>query len=278
MKIKKPLHPAQSRLQPSLTEVTDVALSAALAAGKVLRKHFGKELRIREKIGAGLVTNADLEAEAVALKILNKGFPGFGVLAEESAAKEGTIPGRWIIDPLDGTTNFVHRFPMFCVSIAAEWEGELVVGVIYHPILDDVYIGIRGKGATVNGKKMQVSKTAKLSNSLLTTGFTYRKDELLHREMTAFERLSQIARAVRRPGSAALDLAYTARGVFDGFWERRLSPWDIAAGAVLVEEAGGKVTDFKGNRFKLTDQELLASNPKLHKQLLQTVNPDYCPI
>lgn len=255
-----------------LQRIQKSAIEAAQAAGKVLRKHFRKGLDVREKKGAGLVTNADLEAEQVAMRILGKAQPDFSMLTEESGRKTASGPGRWILDPLDGTTNFVHGFPMFCVSIAAEWDGELVVGVIYHPILDDLYVAARGKGAFLNGKRIHVSRTRKLTDALLTTGFTYHKDEHLRAEMRAFERLSSVARAIRRPGSAALDLAYTACGVFDGFWERRLSPWDVAAGALLVMEAGGKVTDFQGNPFDIESGELLASNQILHAALSTEVS------
>jgi len=263
---------------PSLNKLRDVAIDAAHKSGRILMRHFGRNLRVSEKEAAGLVTNADLESEEACVRTLKKAFPKFGFLTEEASPKPGESPGRWILDPLDGTTNYVHGFPMFCVSIAAEWQGEIVVGVIFHPHLKETYVAVRGKGAFVNGKRISVSKTNKLENSLLSTGFTYRKTELLHQEMEAFERLSGIARAVRRPGSAALDLAYTARGVFDGFWERRLSPWDVAAGALLVQEAGGIVTDFKGAAFRVDSPELLASNPLLHRPLLQTVAPEYCPI
>jgi myo-inositol-1(or 4)-monophosphatase len=261
-----------------LRELRATAVAAALESGAVLKKHFGKEIDVRSKGQAGLVTNADFESEEKCIKVLLKKFPQFGVLAEESDPKKSESEGRWIIDPLDGTTNFVHRFPMFCVSIAAEWEEQVVVGVIYHPILNELWVAAKGKGVRLNGKRITVSKTRKLSDSLLTTGFTYQKQKLLHREMGAFERLSQLARAVRRPGSAALDLAYTGRGVFDGFWERNLSPWDVAAGSLIVEEAGGKVTDFKGNPFSVHSKEILASNGLLHNSLLQTISPEYCPI
>ncbi len=261
---------------PPLNQIAATAVQAAHAAGAVLAKHFGRKLKIREKIGAGLVTNADLEAEDAALRILKRKYPNFGILTEESPPEMPRDHGRWILDPLDGTTNFVHRFPMFCVSLAAEWSGQLVVGVVYHPIFKETYLAIKGKGARVNGVKMKVSSTTKLSDSLLTTGFTYRRNETLHQEMEAFERLSGIVRAIRRPGSAALDLAYTARGVFDGFWERKLSPWDVAAGALLVEEAGGIVTDFKSNPFRAEFREILAATPPLHPQLLQAVAPEYC--
>lgn len=266
MKKRKPNTP------PPLTTIRDAAIRASEAAGKVLLKYFRGKLKVSEKPGAGLVTNADFEAQDKAVAILRRACPEFGFLTEEGKPELSDSLGRWVIDPLDGTTNYVHGFPMFCVSIAAEWNGEVVVGVIHHPILKETYVGILGKGATVNGRKIQVSKTPNLRDALLTTGFTYRKDELLRAEMDALERLSGTARAIRRPGSAALDLVYTACGVFDGFWERRLSPWDVAAGALIVTEAGGKVTDFNGNKFRIDCGELLASNGRLHPSLLREVS------
>lgn len=250
------------------------AVDAAYAAGKVIRKHYSGKLRIQEKAdNQGLVTNADVEAEAVALKILKKRAPDFALLTEETNSK-GMIKGHrgmWILDPLDGTTNFVHRFPMFCVTIAAQIGKQVEVAVTYHPILDELYTAIRGKGAYINGKRMEVSTRKKISDSLLSTGFAYHRRGLLETEMTSFEKVSLKARAVRRPGSAALDLAYTARGVFDGFWERHLAAWDVAAGSLLVSEAGGKVTDFSGKKFDPHGVEILASNGKIHSQLLKTL-------
>lgn len=260
-------------------------LQAASAAGKVLLRYFEKTFEVREKQQAGLVTNADLEAEAAVIRILKKARPDFGFLAEESgqlqSSRSGATDGRWIIDPLDGTTNFVHGFPMFCVSIAAEWQGKVVAGLIHHPVLDESTWASSKKGTwLLRGRKkrrVKVSSTAKLKGSLLTTGFTYRKQDL-HLEMGPFERLSGIARAIRRPGSAALDLAYTARGVFDGFWERNLSPWDVAAGMLLVEEAGGRVSDFSGEAFQISGSEILASNGLLHESIQKTIQPESCPI
>ncbi len=259
---------------PKFSLLESAAIDAALAAGRVLMKNFGGPLRVRAKQDSSLVTQVDLAAEAAALKVLTKACPDFGLLTEEShpgAQASHTGSGRWILDPLDGTTNYVHRFPMFCVSIAAEWEHEIVVGVIYHPVLKELYVATRGKGATINGKKMRVSTTTTLPDSLLSTGFTVGRDDWLKLEMIAFENLSSVSRAVRRPGSAALDLAYVARGVFDGFWERRLSPWDVAAGGLLVLEAGGKVTDFDGKPFEPRRREILASNGKLHRKLMSNV-------
>lgn len=253
--------------------LTRTLTQSAHAAGAVLLKYFRKPLKIREKKDAGLVTQVDIKAEYTAIKILKKAYPHFGFLSEETSPEsQCDQEGRWILDPLDGTTNYVHGFPMFCVSIAAEWHGKIKAGVIYHPILNETFIAIRGQGAFLNGKKIGVSKTRTLYDSLLTTGFTYRKNKWLHAEMLAFERLSRSVRAVRRPGSAALDLAYTARGIFDGFWERRLSPWDIAAGALLVEEAGGMVSDFQGGPLKITSQEILATNSFLHRPILKVIS------
>lgn len=250
------------------------AVEAAMQAGKVIRKHYTKPLRVREKGKLGLVTNADIEAEATALRVLKKCEPGFAFLSEETHSegerKEGQ-EGIWIVDPLDGTTNFVHRFPMFCTTIALQLRKEVEIAVTYHPILDELYTAIRGKGAFLNGKRMKVSKSTRLKDALLSTGFAYSARRSLRKEMSAFEHLSRASRAVRRPGSAALDLAYTARGVFDGFWERHLSPWDLAAGMLLVREAGGMVSDFAGNRFDLHGPEILASNGKLHSQILKTI-------
>lgn len=251
--------------QPSLNLIQKVALKkvaieAAHASGQVLRRYFRKSIQVSEKKGAGLVTNADLESQHRCVKILRKAFPLFGFLTEEEKPEKAQSPGRWIIDPLDGTTNFVHGFPMFCVSIAAEWNHEIVVGVIYDPILDETYSAIQGKGAKVNGRTIRISPTRKISDALLTTGF---------------EAFGNQARGVRRPGSAALDLAYTARGVFDGFCEKGLYPWDIAAGALIVTEAGGKVTNFTGHSFDLESGELLVSNSHLHPALTRILHNKY---
>ncbi len=246
------------------------AVEAALQAGKVIRKHYTRPIEVKEKGKLGLVTNADVEAETVALKVLKKCESGFAFLSEETNAQGVRAEGQeglWIVDPLDGTTNFVHRFPMFCVNIALQFREHVEVAVTYHPILDELYTAIRGKGAFVNGKRMKVATTSKMKNALMSTGFAYSARDSLSTEMSAFERVSRASRAVRRPGSAALDLAYTARGVFDGFWERNLSPWDVAAGALLVLEAGGKVTDFSGKRFDFRKPEILATNGVLHSQI-----------
>jgi myo-inositol-1(or 4)-monophosphatase len=252
--------------------IVRTAVRAARVSAAILLEGFRQRLSVREKPGAGLVTQIDTRSERAALRILAREFPDFGVLAEESSAREpsGPVSARWILDPLDGTTNYVHRFPVFCVSLAVEWEGELLAGVILNPVLRDLYLAVRGKGAWLNGRRLRVSRKERLADCLLTTGFASRRDPR-RSDLCAFERFTALSHGVRRPGSAALDLAYVARGVFDGFWERRLSPWDWAAGALLVEEAGGKMTDFGGNRLTLQSRELLASNGRVHNQMRRTL-------
>jgi myo-inositol-1(or 4)-monophosphatase len=247
------------------------AIRAAHASGRVLMKYFRTRLKVDIKADQGLVTNADLESERVALRILSRDYPDFGILTEESEAKPGSSPGRWILDPLDGTTNYAHGLPLFCVSIAAEWKNKIVAGVIYNPVTRETFSATLGGGAYLNGVKLRVSSTRKLGESFLSTGFTSRKEEFLSQELLAFERLSLATQGVRRPGSAALDLANVARGAFDGFWERGLAPWDVAAGALIICEAGGKVSDFSGKALQLSGRQIIASNGLLHRVLVQKI-------
>lgn len=260
---------------PSPLSLTKAAIAAAHAAGAIQRRHFRKKLKISEKKGAGIVTEVDLASEEKIIRILRKQAPQMSFLAEESGRSQdsnGQLPGRWLVDPLDGTTNFAHGFPMFCVSIAAEWEGRLVAAVIHHPIFEETYVATLGKGARCNGKPIFVSKTAKIQESLLTTGFSYStQGEALTRDMRAFSEITARARAVRRPGSAALDLAYTARGIFDGFWERNLAAWDVSAGILLVREAGGKVTDYTGKHAQPEDRSIVATNSCLHAEVCSLI-------
>lgn len=257
---------------PSKIALRDIALEASQAGGRALLRRFRTKLRIAEKPGEGLVTNADFESERAILKVLKNAYPDFGILAEESDPKLGKCPGRFILYLLDGTTNFAHGFPTFCISIAVEWDGEIVAGVIFHPVSGETYSAIRGKGAFVNGRRMRVSRTQRLSDAFLTTGFCSRKEKWLEQEIQIFERVSRLANGVRRPGSAALDLANVARGVFDGFWERGLKPWDVAAGALMIHEAGGRITNFNGDALRLDSGEFLASNRLLHQTLVRELN------
>lgn len=267
-----------------LEELRRYAIHAALEAGKVLMRYFRKGYRVDSKTHLGLVTPADLEAEKKVARFLKLQTPHFGFLGEEGSYASGKNlntnregkEGRWILDPLDGTTNFVHGFPMFCVSIAAEWHGEIVVGVINHPCLEDLYVATRGGGAFLNGKRITVSKSKCLKDSLVTTGFyTSSIDSSFDHDIHAFRQISLSCRGIRRPGSAALDLAYVARGVFDGFWERRLSPWDVAAGALLVSEAGGHVTDYSGGKHHIEGGEIIATNQWIYEEIHGILNREH---
>jgi myo-inositol-1(or 4)-monophosphatase len=253
-----------------LDKIRQVAVKAALAAGEIHLKYYRKRLNVREKARSSLVTEVDLKSEALIKRALVKSFPSFQFRGEES----GEIAGRnkdapmWHVDPLDGTTNFVHGFPMFCVSIGLALGDDPLVGVIHIPTVGETFHGSKGNGARLNKKPMHVSKRKKLDESLLTTGFSSLRDgNKLTPEILRFERAHIEARAVRRPGAAAIDLAYVAAGVFDGFWERNLSSWDICAGALLVREAGGKVTSYDGGPFEMHGNQILATNGHIHKEM-----------
>ncbi len=255
-----------------LEKIRKVAVDAAISAGKLQMKYFRKRLDVREKARSSLVTKVDVQSESLIRKALEKNFPDFQFLGEESGVAKGkgaTAP-MWHVDPLDGTTNFVHGFPMFCVSIGLAIENEPVLGVIHIPTLNETFHAAKGLGIKLNNKKIQVSKRAQLSESLLTTGFAYLNEpKRLSPEIRKFEKAHVEARAVRRPGAAAIDMAYVACGIFDGFWERNLSSWDVCAGTILIREAGGLVTDYSGRPFQLDGKEVLASNGKIHAAMEQ---------
>lgn len=252
-------------------DLLKTALIAAEIGAKITKKYFGKLSHIGRKPDAGLVTIADKESEAAIIKTILSKFPDHQIFAEESGEKKTKSDVKWIIDPLDGTTNYAHKIPQFCVSIAVEVKGELVLGVLDAPILNEKYIGIKGHGATLNKKKIEVSNIAKIEDSLLVTGFSYRHGEIIEREIKILRSIFKKCRSVRRYGSAALDLAFVACGRFDGFWEEDLSAWDIAAGAVIVQEAKGKLTSFEGKKFNCYDGELIASNSLIHNEFKELV-------
>jgi len=254
--------------------------AVAIEVGTYLRREFEKStrkigsLKYSRKSDDSLVTKVDLASERLAMKKLRMLAPTFGYVSEETASdtyqalKNGDY---FVIDPLDGTTNFVRGFPMFCFTAAAVTGGEIVAGVTYHPILNLSFRASLGGGSFLNNKKIRISSIENFNEAVLTTGFAYSKKNSLDEEMAAFAKVSALARAVRRPGSAALDMAYTALGVFDGFWERDLKPWDTAAGTLLVREAGGVVTDFQGRAYHLGANSILASNPRLQKKFMRSV-------
>ena len=241
-----------------------------MAAGRLQRHYFKRDLQIQKKGLIDLVTEADVAVEQDIRARVARHFPGHVFLGEEQSqsASAGESPFRWIVDPIDGTTNFVHGLPLFCVSIALEIEGRVDVGVVYAPIADELFTTERGEGARLNGHRIHVTGEAALIDALLVTGFPPQARDAQDEQLVIFGEFLSRARAVRRLGSAALDLAYVAAGRFDGFWERSLHGWDVAAGALLVEEAGGRVTGFSGGSFDPFGGELLASNGALHPQLV----------
>lgn len=226
---------------------------------------MNEPIQIEEKgRRADLVTQADRASERAIIARLRSAFPNAGFLGEESGERRGTADERWIVDPLDGTTNFAHGYPLFCVSIAYERGGEVLAGVIFAPVMNELFCAQRGAGATRNGERIAVSATAHLADAMLCTGF---QPSDYARNAAHFAMASNTAQAVRRDGSAALDLAYTAMGRFDAFWEFDLHAWDTAAGTLLVREAGGRVSALDGSRFSVSGDSVLASNGLLHDDL-----------
>lgn len=245
-----------------------VGEKATRAAGAVLCDHFGKALAIRKKGVIDLVTEADLAAEQAIITTLRSAFPRHLIHAEESG-RSGDDPRHvWIVDPLDGTTNFAHHLPLFAVSIAYQSEGRTMAAWVYNPITDQLFSAVRDQGAYCNGQPIRSSQTDQLEEALLVTGFAYNIREKMEPVMVRFRRCLAVAQGVRRLGSAALDLCLVANGSFDGFWEEDLKPWDTAAGALIVTESGGRVTDFQGQPHDPDRLEILATNGRIHAQLM----------
>jgi len=248
-----------------------VAAAAARKAGLLLKRKLGQTRKIEYKGAVNLVTEMDLLSEKIIGSEIGQHYPNHSLLAEERIMKQGDSPYRWIIDPLDGTTNYAHGYPIFCISIALEEKGELILGVVYDPMRDELFLAEKGKGARLNGRKIRVSSTPKLARSLLATGFPYDLRESPANNFDHFRNFALRVHAVRRAGSAALDLCYVAAGRFDGFWEMKLGPWDFAAGSLLVREAGGKITDFLGKDLLLDGRNVLASNGKIHGEMIKVL-------
>jgi myo-inositol-1(or 4)-monophosphatase len=246
---------------------------AARAAGALLCDMLGTQLHVRSKdVRSNLVTDADTRSEALIRRLIGEDFPDDTVLGEEGGASAGTGAGRWIVDPLDGTTNFAHGYRCFCVSIAYESAGALTVGVVYDPMADELFRAMRGGGADCNGARIAVSPHTDLRDGLLVTGFPPIRgdDDLANVRM--MEKFMRRAQAIRRDGSAALDLCYVAAGRFEGFWEGGLHAWDVAAGTLIVNEAGGRVTDYGGAPLRIDCGELLASNALVHDAMLEVLS------
>jgi myo-inositol-1(or 4)-monophosphatase len=248
--------------------------ATAIAAGKLLLQNVSRHRLVHFKGKINLVTEMDLKSEKLIVARLRKLLPDASFLTEEGSAVENDAPYKWVIDPLDGTTNYAHTFPIWCVSIALEWYGEIVLGCVYDPNRDELFTAVKGKPARLNGKLIRVSERRRLGESLLATGFPYDIQTSSINNLDHFVSFARTARAIRRAGSAALDLCYLAMGRFDGFWELKLHPWDTAAGMLMVKQAGGKVTDFHGKPFSIYSEKLLASNGAIHSQMIRVLTTD----
>lgn len=258
-----------------MTPYLPAALEAARAAGSILERHYRRSLRVSQKSSPrDLVTDVDRACERAILRVLRRTHPAHRVLAEESAHGEHSLPEdgyTWVVDPLDGTMNYIHGIPFYCTSIALCHGETPQVGVVHAPALGETFTAIRGRGARLNGRPIRVTSTRRLRDSFLVTGFPYDLDTRRRNNLREFQEFMKQSRGVRRVGTAALDFAYVAQGSFDGFWELALYPWDCAAGALLVEEAGGQVSDLRGRPFSISRslQGVVATNRALHAPVVR---------
>ena len=264
-------------MSQSLHPMLNIAVKAARAAGSIINRAAldVERLTISTKGVNDFVTEVDQAAEAAIIEILLDAYPGHGILAEESGRKHGARHSDylWIIDPLDGTTNFIHGFPVYAVSIALAFRGKVEQAVVYDPTRNDLFYASKGRGAFLNDRRLRVSKRIRLAESLIGTGFPFRKGDNFHRYVEMFEQVMQHCAGVRRPGAAALDLCYVAAGWYDGFFETGLNPWDVAAGSLLITEAGGLIGNFTGEADFLYQREAVAGTPKVYGQLVQLLKP-----
>lgn len=251
-----------------LDHIKRTAIAAAFQGGEALRARFGKLTEIRKKGAIDLVTEADTASERVIIQTLRHAFPDHAIMAEESGETAGDPDFLWIIDPLDGTTNFAHQVGLFAVSIAFAHQGRLLAGIVLNPLSGELFSAVDGQGASLNGRPIRVSPVAALGESLLVTGFPYNFVEFMPVLMGRFARCLKASQGVRRLGAAALDLCYVASGRFEAFWEENLKPWDTAAGVVIVREAGGNVTDFSNRPFTPEKPEILATNGWVHQAMI----------
>lgn len=256
-----------------VSEFLKTAVTAARRAGDIILDNLGHLTTsdVQTKQAFDFVTKVDKRSESVILQTIREKFPSHSFLAEETLKEEETDNYRWIIDPLDGTTNYIHGYPMFSVSIALEYRRETLIGVVFDPLRDELFHAVRGGGAFLNNRRVRVSETSTLAGSLIATGFPFRAKEMLDLYLSAFKKIFFEVSDLRRAGSAAIDLAYVAAGRFEGFFELRLSPWDIAAGSLLITEAGGIVTDFGGGNDFLSTGNIVAGNKDIQPGLLKMI-------
>ncbi|HMK52091.1 MAG TPA: inositol monophosphatase family protein [Thermodesulfobacteriota bacterium] len=248
-----------------------LAMAAAKEAGRIQMHHFGHSHPVEYKGEFNPVTEVDRLCEQAVVRMILDAYPDHDILTEESPFKGKGSSWKWIIDPIDGTTNYLHGFPCFCVSIGLEVEGEVKLGVIYVPPLNELFHSEKGKGAFLNGRRITVSQVERLNRSLLCTGFPYDVHEHTDFYLRYFRQFISRSFAIRRPGSAAIDLSYLAAGRFDGFWEFKLHAWDVAAATLMITEAGGRVTDLQGRPHDIYSEEILASNGFIHEEMLQAI-------
>ena len=255
----------------SSAELLNIAVRAARSAGTIINRRVNTSKKVSYKGIVDLVTDVDNLCEERIVSIITRRFPEHSILAEElgGIAKESDY--KWIIDPIDGTTNFYHSYPFFSVSVAVEYKGEIVAGVVYDPVKKELFHSVKGRGAFLNEKRLHVSEVKAIEQSLLSTGFPYDLRSSSENNIDNWIKFIRRAQAVRRDGSAALDLCYVAAGRFDGFWEIKLKPWDVAAGSLMIREAGGAVTDFHGNPYSIYTDNIVASNTHIHKLLLEVL-------
>jgi len=258
-----------------MNPTVNIAVRAARAAGNIITRNMDRldRLTIASKRSNDFVSEVDHKAEQAIIEVLHQSFPDHGILAEESGQQHETSEHQWIIDPLDGTTNFLHGFPQFAVSIALRVKNRLEVGVIYDPVSQELFTAARGEGAQLNDKRIRVSGRKGLEGALLATGFPYYDQTYLDTYLATMKALMTETAGIRRPGSAALDLAWCAAGRTDGFWEFNLKPWDIAAGVLLVREAGGIVSDLTGGENFMSNGDILAASPKVFPAMLKLIHP-----
>jgi myo-inositol-1(or 4)-monophosphatase len=255
-----------------MDELLDFAILCAMESGRIQRQYYRKKFEVRYKGEINLVTEVDLACQARIIELISQNYPGHAIISEE---KENVLTEQgpcWIIDPLDGTTNYAHGYPFFGTSIAYEEGGQVLIGAVYNPIFEELFYAKRGEGAYFNGEQVHVSSVGSLKGALLSTGFPYDLPTAKRNNVNHFLHFIYRAQAVRRDGSAALNLCYVACGRFDGHWEMRLNPWDLAAGALIVEEAEGRLSDLSGRPLNIFRGDILASNGAIHEEMLQVLS------